>query len=514
VTLSGGNHETYDARVIGGRRIGELKIVGALEYLQTDRHDPLIEEDQQTRLDEFMGTRASLAPGHANTHRKEFGAQLNITGQNSSLGLRASTWRDIGMGAGAASSLDPFGSVDSTVLEATFKYRRDLAENWSFSGIANGSTLNYKMDDWHFFPPGAFGVFPDGVILNTEFDERSLRLQGDFGFAGFNNHYLTLGAGGELGKIELISESRNYNIDENGFIIPIGPVQDTTDTAPGLGDENISRELTFAYLQDEWTLHPDWVLTWGLRLDHYSDFGNTVNPRAVLVWNARHDLTAKLLYGRGFRAPSMLEQRAEHIPAIRGNADLDPEKLNSFEIAIDYRPRFDLRTRGNVFYHETDDQIRQQNDGGPEFTPENVGKQKGRGLELELWWDTTRRTSFYGYYAYQDNTDETTGKDAGYSPHHKAFAQLQSRHGDWFFNLQATYIGDRARVAEDPRPDPDTYTLVNFLGRYEFSKHLEASLNVRNVFDEDAEDAGFGTAFPGDMPLPGRTYYFSLIGRF
>ena len=55
---------------------------------------------------------------------------------------------------------------------------------------------------------------------------------------------------------------------------------------------------------------------------------------------------------------------------------------------------------------------------------------------------------------------------------------------------------------------------MDAFARYTFSPHLEASLDVRNLFDADVQDAGFGTAFPGDIPLPGRTFYFSLIGRF
>ncbi|MFZ1640074.1 MAG: TonB-dependent receptor, partial [Candidatus Contendobacter sp.] len=370
----------------------------------------------------------------------------------------------------------------------------------------------YRMDDWHFFPPGAFGVFPDGVIYNTAFEQRTLRLQNVLDYRGFRSHVLALGLGAELGRIELQSESRNYRLSD-GLILPIGPVQDTTHDS-ALGDATFSRDLLYAYVQDEWALHPDWTLTWGARYDHYSDVDGTANPRVALVWNARHDLTAKLLYGGGFRAPSLLETQARQIPALAGNPDLRPEQVDAIELALDYRLRLDLRTRVNLFHHETDDQIRLQNTGGPEFRPENVGQQKGHGLEVELWWDLTRATQFYGYYAYQDNTDETTGADAGYTPHHQALALLQTRQRPWLFALQARYVGARDRVAEDPRPPPDTYTLVDAFARYTFSPHMEASLDLRNLFDVDARDAGFGTAFPGDIPLPGRTFYFSLIGRF
>ncbi|HJW28058.1 MAG TPA: TonB-dependent receptor, partial [Saprospiraceae bacterium] len=282
---------------------------------------------------------------------------------------------------------------------------------------------------------------------------------------------------------------------------------------PILGESDIKRHLLFAYLQDEWILHPDWTLTSGVRYDHYSDFGSTINPRSALVWNTRHNLTLKFLYGRGFREPSLLETQAQQVPAIRGNAHLNPETLNSFDLAVDYRPRLDLQTRVNFFYHVTDNQIRLQQ-AGFSYWPENVGKQKGHGIELEWQWDITPVTRFYGYYAYQANTDETTGKDAGYTPHHKVFAQVQRQSNPWLFNVQATYIGPRDRVAEDPRSSPQTYTLVDVRTRYDFSDHFAISLDIRNLFDKNAKEAGFGTVFPGDMPLPGRNYYLTLFGRF
>ena len=509
--LSGGSHDTRNARLLAGQRWGETKVVGALEYEETDGYAPWIEADQQSRLDALLGTEASLAPGPANTHRQAFGALVNFTGPQTTLGLRASAWRDLGTGIGIAAALDPVGQSESTLVEGTFQWR-DQREAWTLNSTVNSRFLNFQADQWHFFPPGAFGRFPEGVIYNAEFDERFLRWNGTLGYAGVADHDWTFGVGAEWGEAELQAESRNYTL-VNGIPLPIGPVQDTTQ-APDTGSPTFSRNLWFAYLQDEWRLHPDWTFTWGLRYDHYSDFGDTVNPRAALVWNARHDLTVKWLYGRGFRAPTPLERQPRQIPALQANPALQPEQVDAIEWALDYHPRLDLQTRLNLFYHETDQQIRYQNDGGPTFRPENVGQQTGRGLEWEGAWDLTPHTRLSGYYAYQKNTDETTGADAGYTPRHQAWVQWQSRLYPWLFTVQARYVGARDRVAEDPRPPPDTYALLDVYTRYAFSKHLEASLDIRNLFDVAVEDAGVGTAFPGDIPLPGRTFYFSLIGRF
>ena len=55
------------------------------------------------------------------------------------------------------------------------------------------------------------------------------------------------------------------------------------------------------------------------------------------------------------------------------------------------------------------------------------------------------------------NTDETTGQDAGYTPHHQVLARLQRRSQPWLFSVQARYVGYRDRIAEDTRPTADTY---------------------------------------------------------
>jgi len=58
------------------------------------------------------------------------------------------------------------------------------------------------------------------------------------------------------------------------------------------------RRVNYAYAQDEWAFTQDWYLTAGVRQDHYSDFGNTTNPRLALVWETAYNLTTKVLYGR------------------------------------------------------------------------------------------------------------------------------------------------------------------------------------------------------------------------
>lgn len=513
-TVSGGSYDTVNVRGLASGRLGGMNLVGSVEYRETDDYAPYIERDQQTRLDELFGTTASLAPGRANTHRAELGAQLNISNADTWLTLRASTWNNIGLGTGAGSALDPTGTIDATTLAGVAQHTQQLSENWLLTGTLDASLFRFSFNNMHIFPAGAFGIFPDGVILDTEFEERFFRLQTVFNYTGLLDHALSFGFGGELGEATLLSEDRNYTITPDGRLVPRDSTDEATGTALGAPFDGISRDVGYAYLQDEWLFLPNWTLTWGLRYDHFSDFGETLSPRAVLVWNARHDLTVKLLYGRGFRTPSLLETHAEQIPAISPNSDLQPEMIDNFELAFNYDPRLNLRTQLSFWYHSTLDQIRQQNTGGPTFTPENVGKQKGYGFEIDVNWDITSQTRFSGYYAFQDNTDETTGKDAGFTPHHKLYGRLQHEHGSWLFSLQATAIGNRDRVAEDTRPDPDRYVIFDLFTRYQLSQSLNVSFDIRNLFNSNARDAAASTASPEDVPLPGRHFYLSTRVQF
>ena len=250
ITLSSGSQETRDVRVLGGGRVGAMNLVGALEYLETDGDSPFIVADQQTRLDQLMGTHASRAPGTANTHRQEFGAQLNATSDQFSAALRTSLWRNLGLGTGVTAALDPIGALDTSTLEGILEWhtKRDY---WTIKGTLDGSLFNYKMNDWHYFPPGAFGVFPEGVISNGELEERRLRFQGTLDYMGLENHHLILGMGAETGKTQLKSESRNFSLI-GGKIIPLGAVQEIRD--PDLlnfGSPEFSNDLQFVYAQDE-----------------------------------------------------------------------------------------------------------------------------------------------------------------------------------------------------------------------------------------------------------------------
>src|SRR5690606_20637364 len=132
-----------------------------------------------------------------------------------------------------------------------------------------------------------------------------------------------------------------------------GRLVEVTDT-PFIYIPNQRRTIRHLSVQDEWSLLKDWELTAGVRYDDYSDFGDTFNPRFALVWQTSYNVTSKLLYGRAFRAPSFSEQFAINNPVILGNADVEPEQIDTLELSFEYRPTYDLTTRINLFTYDVE----------------------------------------------------------------------------------------------------------------------------------------------------------------
>ncbi len=525
-----GSLDSWQAWALYGGTWAETDVALTLQFGKTNGQGEQIEADAQSLFDGILGTRASLAPGSVNVGREQFDTRLDIARGDWRFRAGWQGRRAVETGAGIAQALDPSGRYASDRWSADLTYNNaELVENVNITAQASYLDTSQEVERntilfprQAVLPIGGNGnisttgnpvLFSEGFIGNPEVFERHARLGVSAFYRGLSRHLLRVGTGFDYGEVYDVKETKNFGPGVIDGTIPVidGDLTDVSGTRFAFLPKK-NRKNFYFFLQDVWDIVRDWELTAGLRYDTYSDFGDTLNPRLALVWSARHDLNAKLLYGQAFRAPSFAELFNQNNPVVLGNADLDPETIATLELALDYQPRDTIRFAINGFHYWWNDIIRYVPDlDGASSTAQNAGKQTGLGLELEAEWQPIRTLRLIGNYAFQKSTDESTDADAGNAPQHQLYALAEWEfYPHWLITPQVNWIIDRARPPGDSRPELDDYALVDLtIRRKAIFDHLEIAFNVRNLFDEDAREPSPapGTFLPNDLPLAGRTLF-------
>ena len=430
-------------------------------------------------------------------------ASLNLAGERVRFRAAYKLRDNLGTGAGVGTALDPTSKSKSENLTGDISWTDpQVARDWGMGATA--SFLYYALtypNNLVLLPPTAKP--PNGLIGGPNQWERQLRLSGFVTYSGFAGHSLRLGLGHDNLEMYKARTNKNYLFNAAGVPVVTGPVLDYTAIQPHIRPQR--RQVAYAYVQDEWRFFRDWTLTAGVRHDKYSDFGGTTNPRLALVWEAAYDLTAKLLYGRAFRAPSFSEQYGIN-PVANGNPDLRPETIATSEAAMSWQARKDLQVNLGLFRYKATDLIRLVG-----TTVANTGGLHGSGIEAEAVLDVSRSFRLSGNYSYQKSIDEAGDTDAGYAPHHHVYLRADSNlAANWVASVQVNWVADRRRAAGDVRADVADYTAVDLTLRTERSKgRWNFAASIRNLFDARVLEPSIapGTALPDDLPQPGRSFY-------
>ena len=507
-----GSYDSADGWLLHGGKWGALDVVAYLRSGRSDGSRRVVDADAQTGFDALFNTRASLAPGPVSRGWEAVDGSVDLSLDRWRLRLGYVERTHVGSGSGAASALDPTGRSGSRRMTADLGYQAiNWAEDWDLS--LQASYMNYReRSALVLFPAGAFGgAFPAGMMGSPEKWEYHARLGASATYTGWARHRLRFGGGYAMEDLYRTRETKNF-FQGGGLPVYLGSVQDVSSTSPFLSPQ--TREVAHAYAQDEWNFAQDWTLTAGLRHDHYSDFGGTTNPRLAMVWDIDYNLTAKLLYGRAFRAPAFAELYVVNNPVALGNTQLKPERIETLEGALLWQATPALHVEAGLFEYRMRDILRLS---GVQFT--NFGRQVGRGVELEVTWDAQRDLRLSGNFAHQRSTDKTTGQDAGNAPQNQLYARADWRFAPgWLLNTQVNFVADRKRVAGDPRPPVKDYTTVDLaLSTQKPKGGWDFSFAVRNAFNADArEPSPNGVPFvsmPNDLPLPRRTFYLTAAYR-
>lgn len=526
--LTIGNFNNRNSFIQFSNNDSDLKYFLSLEYGKTDGEAPTVNHDAQSRIDNAIGTNASLVPGTVNRSVDTTEARVEANYKNLTLRLGFQGRYNIGTDFGIASALDPNGRYGSERTTFDLTYKKQILDKWEYQFKTSyyHGTMNSE-EDTYLFPEGGFyGMYPDGMIGNPEYKEQNTRASATLSYKG-NKHLIRMGLGLFDGGIYEVKESKNF--DSAFMPLPQG-LTDVSDTDAVYLHEN-RRDNHYFYLQDEWKILTDWELTIGARYDDYSDFGSTLNPRLALVWSADYNLSFKALYGQAFRAPSFTELYAINNPVALGNTNLKPEVINTYELALNYKPNNNLELDFNVFNYHIDDSIQFVPDTGANtVSAKNSGEQTGHGIEVEAKVKVNTNWSISASYAYQDSEVKVDISQnikiispPGHAANHSVYLTSHNQISDiWQLNVQWNYIGERERMDNDPREALNGYHKVDAtLIASELINNVNLSFSIKNLLNYDIKESSIGPAqgastvnLPDDLPHYKRSLWFNVKYNF
>ncbi len=242
-------------------------------------------------------------------------------------------------------------------------------------------------------------------------------------------------------------------------------------------------------------------------------------PRGEIIIYPIDRLNIKLLYSQAFRAPSINELALQH-PAMRGNPDLDPEKVNTIDAGINYQGK-SFQLGANYFYSKQKDIIIQDRSGKyPLPTYDNIRKIEIQGFEFEGKYYVTNIILFTGSLLYQTNKDSSGLENVTPIPNLGVKAGISYFDRGLCISLFDVYQGEPDDFYKTQlNPSPDAYNLVNLHLKYDFRnllklpylKNLSLFLKVNNLLDEEIWLTDRGLTPGKSIPVnPGREIYIGL----
>lgn len=512
-----GSFDTYDENVVFGEKYGQVDFSGMARYRQTSGFDGIVKSDFQTILDQpppdGLGTSASKAPGPVHDGRQEF--DLNLKANYKDLWFQGwygnKRWEPF---VGPQFALADGSQIEDDYVFGEVGYKKTFEEKFTLKPRVyydqfDGDNFIKSLPEGSSLPNGTSTpfVYPNGLIGNGKVTEKIIGTEIPFDYQIFDGNLLTLGV-----EYRLINQT-NVHFLANFDPLTLEP-QDFSETLPWL--KETTRRMGSVYLQDTWDITDTVNLTLGVRHDDYSDFGGATSPRSGLTWAFMKNASLKALYGEAFRAPSFLEMFTTNNPAFLGNENLDPEKIRTYEVGLNYQFNKHVTSSANYFYNDIRDLIALRTLPNSPNTSQygNFGNAHVKGIETETKIDIIKDNYIFMNYTFQ-KPEDNNGNDLPFVTEQMGNFGVNVHYWEYMNTNLSTFVsGRRSREANDPRSGLPAYALLNLsvIGK-EFFKTMEVQGTVFNLLDKDYSDPG-PTSIPNDLPRPGRTYFVGLSYQF
>lgn len=247
------------------------------------------------------------------------------------------------------------------------------------------------------------------------------------------------------------------------------------------------------YLQADGRLHEKLGVVAGVRVNRNSIYGTKATPSLGLVFNPTGDVAIKLLYGQAFRNPNFFEKYVATFNVLYGDENLQPEKINSLEVGMDWFVTSSNNLRVNLFSTSSSDLIARVNIppgplGNTAVAPQyaNADGQKIQGLEIENKGSISRSLSYFLNASFLKGSEKRDDTDIQYIPKILANAGVTAHFGaPWTVATYFQYVGSKEGKLNTGAPNTvGGYSLVHVNLEYRPTPSLRLGLAVRNALDK------------------------------
>lgn len=484
--------------------------------------DRTVSRDVQSLFDDIFGTNASLAPGVIDNSYSNLTVKASLSGQNYKVNYYGID-STVGYGGGVAQALDPGKGYNenhiisaqydlSTLIEGEFTlnaWYQHKNQLFPYKIFPAGSVIPIGADgNADFANPTTVALFTEGFIGEPSLRTHQYHVDVTHLYQPHEDHQLRWSVGFEYMDFSA-GEKKNFG---PGVLNGTETVVDGTLTQVRGTDyiyaADLHRSFSFFSFQDEWRINDRLQLNLGFRVDDYSNFGTTFNPRIGLMWDISEKTTLRLFRGTAFRAPSVADVGARNNPASLGNPDLTPEEIVTYEAAIDYQLSAELLTSLTAFQYKANELIDFVSEPNSALAKaQNIGELKGFGIEWEMHWRPTSSLDVKANYS-RLSSEDANERDSADVANQLANIMINWKISpDLHTNVIANRVMDRNRAQGDLREKIKDYTWlsarVSYLG---LAKNIEIALKANNLLDDDFAANPSTGSIPEDYPLAGRQW--------
>src|SRR3989338_1881083 len=398
LTTSGGDFDTQNYNMLFGKEYGDLAVSGFFDFFDTEGHSEKVEQDV------LFPAAFSKSPGRSHNRKEKTDLNLKLSYNNLEIsGKYTKKRRKDYIGVGYALGDDSIIRSAYMFTELTYKFalgeKLDIIPRVYYDQFNYDPFLEQRPDDF----VDRFGrIYPDGIQGQVRHKQRTVGFENQFNYNLFKGNELTFGFQYEWihqGDIK----SSEFTFNPITFA-PLAVPQDFSKDLPFT--RKATRQIMAFYLQDEWNITKDVDLTVGVRHDQFPRFGGTTNPRFGLIWRFIEDAHLKLLFATAFRAPNFQELYLTNNGTRAGDPNLDPEKINTFELGLGYNFTKHIRGNINYFFNRIRDRIILDTTQTPDKFA-NSGGARVLGVEAELKADYGNDNYAFANYTFQKDRKST-----------------------------------------------------------------------------------------------------------